>query len=492
MKRILRALFVAAIALCLMQAFALAADRVSVQLDGNAVRFTDAEPRIVDNRTFIPARAVLEQMGAEVSYDRGVVTAVRGGRTIAMTIGSPTFRVTENGETAELTMDVAPFIDPALGRTFIPVRFAAEALGANVGWDAAKRTVVIVDAEKQADALLAGKSFEYLDKFFAYSQKYNTGLWDGEVACSGNFDMDLSSVDPMMPKLSIPMSVTAKATTRDGMKMDLTETVTMDLSSVKPLLSMFVPSGVDADTDAEMEQALNEIIRALNRKGVSLSVRGDLSAGKLYMNIDASALGEDLAGELGLGKDTWLAFDFADLGVDFAALLEQSQSIDCRTLLSDVLSGVLSIADVNDVNACAELSAALQPMVDAFADSGFTRDGNAYTTAFTFAADGLALEFDLSLTIRNDAVVAYDVRVALEGAAPEVGAVSMTVKIGVNQRDELAGSIRMNFADMAGAAFDITGGYTRGRTEPVTVPPAGAEVVDFRDLVGSMDELPDL
>ena len=34
----------------------------------------------------------------------------------------------------------------------------------------------IADAEKQADALLAGKSFEYLDKFFAYSQKYNTGL----------------------------------------------------------------------------------------------------------------------------------------------------------------------------------------------------------------------------------------------------------------------------------------------------------------------------
>ena len=40
---------------------------ISVQLDGQALTFTDAVPQVVDQRTFLPFRAVFEAMGAEVS-----------------------------------------------------------------------------------------------------------------------------------------------------------------------------------------------------------------------------------------------------------------------------------------------------------------------------------------------------------------------------------------------------------------------------------------
>jgi hypothetical protein len=45
-----------------------------------------------------------------------------------------------NGKT--LTIDAPPVIK--LGRTFVPLRFISEALGAIVSWDAGTRTVTVV------------------------------------------------------------------------------------------------------------------------------------------------------------------------------------------------------------------------------------------------------------------------------------------------------------------------------------------------------------
>lgn len=57
--------------------------------------------------------------------------------TIKLEIGSE--KATVNDETK--TLDVPAFTEQ--GRTFLPIRFVAEALGANVNWDAATKTVVI-------------------------------------------------------------------------------------------------------------------------------------------------------------------------------------------------------------------------------------------------------------------------------------------------------------------------------------------------------------
>ncbi len=46
-----------------------------------------------------------------------------------------------NGNTGGATMDAVPFIFG--GRTFVPVRYLAEALGANVSWDASSQKITI-------------------------------------------------------------------------------------------------------------------------------------------------------------------------------------------------------------------------------------------------------------------------------------------------------------------------------------------------------------
>ena len=44
-------------------------DGVKVQVNGRLVDFPDAAPEVVDGRTMVPLRAVLEALGAEVDYD---------------------------------------------------------------------------------------------------------------------------------------------------------------------------------------------------------------------------------------------------------------------------------------------------------------------------------------------------------------------------------------------------------------------------------------
>jgi len=58
---------------------------------------------------------------------------------IVLRIGSQFYKV--KGKTQ--IMDAAPFIDPRYGRTMVPLRFIAEALGLNVGWDSNTRMVTV-------------------------------------------------------------------------------------------------------------------------------------------------------------------------------------------------------------------------------------------------------------------------------------------------------------------------------------------------------------
>jgi len=99
-------------------------------------------PFIREGVTLVPARYVSENLDADIAWDGATrqVTIVdeTTGQRIVLTIDSRTALV--NGRTVEL--EQAATI--AGGSTYVPVRFIAEQLGAQVGWDAASRTVSIV------------------------------------------------------------------------------------------------------------------------------------------------------------------------------------------------------------------------------------------------------------------------------------------------------------------------------------------------------------
>lgn len=97
-------------------------------------------PVIVNGRTFIPIRAIVESMGGTVGWDGTTqkVTINCSDSSIVLKIGSTTAMV--NGTPKEL--DVAPFTSDT-GRTMLPLRFITENLGCDVDWEWTTETVTI-------------------------------------------------------------------------------------------------------------------------------------------------------------------------------------------------------------------------------------------------------------------------------------------------------------------------------------------------------------
>ena len=86
----------------------------------------------------LPARFVAEALGAKVLWDSNTRTvSIIGEKAIAITIGSDTAYV--NGVVVKL--DSPAFI--ADDRTYLPLRFIAENLGADVEWLADELKIVI-------------------------------------------------------------------------------------------------------------------------------------------------------------------------------------------------------------------------------------------------------------------------------------------------------------------------------------------------------------
>lgn len=108
---------------------------------GDARVVMDAVPYIdtSSGRTLVPVRYLGDALSAQTDWDGNIrtVTVTKGSMTISMVIGSKTLNV--NGQT--LTMDQAPVISN--GRTYLPARWVAEALGNTVSWNASSRIVTI-------------------------------------------------------------------------------------------------------------------------------------------------------------------------------------------------------------------------------------------------------------------------------------------------------------------------------------------------------------
>jgi len=99
-------------------------------LVNNEMDTLDVAPYIKDSRTYVPLRALAQSFGAEVNWDEktGEITVDGNGTKVVLEVGKTTYTVNDN----EKTMDVAPELDSAAGRTLVPVRFVAEALGYTV------------------------------------------------------------------------------------------------------------------------------------------------------------------------------------------------------------------------------------------------------------------------------------------------------------------------------------------------------------------------
>lgn len=105
----------------------------------------DTAPVVVENRTFLPIRYVVETLGGKVVWDGAEqkVTIQKDGVVIELWIGKSTALI--NGAKTPLYKEnslISPFIS-GTGRTMLPLRFIAEALGCTVDWDGVTQRITV-------------------------------------------------------------------------------------------------------------------------------------------------------------------------------------------------------------------------------------------------------------------------------------------------------------------------------------------------------------
>lgn len=116
----------------------------SVYVVDSVVQIMDATPFIRDGRTMVPVRYLAMALGipeSGIGWDAATGTVSLGWENVRleMVIGQKVLLT--SGKPVQL--DVAPVIEG--GRTYLPARYVAEALGYQVGWNQATQAVVIAE-----------------------------------------------------------------------------------------------------------------------------------------------------------------------------------------------------------------------------------------------------------------------------------------------------------------------------------------------------------
>ncbi len=203
---------------------------IKVQLNGAYINFTDSEgnvsnPKILNNRTMVPMRKIFETLNAQVSWDEATrtVKATTSNKEITLVINNAVAKVKDlaTGVESSMTLDQAPVVSE--NRTLVPVRFIAESLDKEVGWDNATRTVIIIDMKDLTNYLsqtvpalqkLFDMNIEPVQAFKAASKISGSLAYTAEgenqaVTIDGNAEIAVNKAEEM--ESSIKLAVTGTA-----------------------------------------------------------------------------------------------------------------------------------------------------------------------------------------------------------------------------------------------------------------------------------------
>lgn len=145
-----------------------------VEVNGKRIWFPDAQPFLDKNqRVQVPIRFVSEALGAKVDWNgkTKLVTIALNPKVVKLTIGNKVFHV--DGQNQQ--MDTSALEKGS--RTFVPLRFVSQALGAKVVWDNAINTVEITTGDhKQEPKTAENKVAKQVTHGFTVFENTGSGL----------------------------------------------------------------------------------------------------------------------------------------------------------------------------------------------------------------------------------------------------------------------------------------------------------------------------
>lgn len=465
---------------------------VKVELDGKAVNFTDAEPQIVDGRTYVPFRAVFEALGAEVGYDEAAaaVSASRNGVTVLIPIGSSEITVDMGSYSYADYMDAAAFVSDA-GRTYIPVRYAAEALGCCVGWDANNRTVILVDTSSMVEKAFAGGQFTLLRKYMDYAEKFNQGSYEVSL------DMDMSCT--VLATEVMSMDCQAKGVTSGQSAAQMSMTMKMDLAGLVDLLARLGDAGMKEEITASLAEAGFEDLSM----EVEAQARLDMEKGAMYMNMSGVPGMEEV-----LPADTWLFIDLSEIlgGMDLGDMERIFEAVSPSQMAAAFINEMSYIYDKD--SAYNEIKTQVDAIVGAFADSAFVKNGQSYTNTQKIDDIGLTITLRLDTNAAGD-VAGYETGVDLTvpaetlglnesvfaqmdelgkqlGVTLRQGDVKLTARAGINEQNKETLKFELGMGNLVVLTINADGSYTPTSKTPETGLPAGAKSIGLEQWIAGI------
>lgn len=436
---------------------------VSVQVNGEDVTFSGAQPEMANGRTMVPMRAVLEALGATVDYDRATktVTATLGESKLTHVIG--TDKITVDGGQV-MTMDTASYIKG--GSTMVPLRFFSQALNYQVYWDRGERTAVVINKQAVIDEI--DKSFTILNGLQAKQAQALSGNLAMELDFSGSAKvLDSVNGDKDFP-FSMKMSALygSEAMNIQG---------TMDLS----IIALAIAEDLE-ELETEDSQALAELLKNVEFQMI-------YGGGSLWMEAPVLAEALRAAGEeLPEGK-VWMDLSGADLG-EVYDLYDMSLSSVGGITIGQALYAMVEMTDAEmPVLLYEDLSGTAALLKAMIGDDTFTKSGEDYTWKLDQAVmDKLAGELgasdvsfpgtmDMEMTIKADGSCTFDLKLNMADTTPAV----VLELSGSSSTTDSSIQGKVQIQNLCDVTFQGTAKVSASETAPVTAPPAGETVVDL-------------
>ena len=439
------------------------AGQVGVMVDETYVEFPDAVPEVVGGRTMVPCRQVLEAFGGAVTYENGEAVCRLEGVTLRFKAGRDTAIVTRaDGTETTVPMDVACYCKN--GRTYIPVRFFAEALGCDVLWDGMYETAVILRRDKVTAAL--DSRFTVLNRFLAALQAGELG---DHYKMTAGLEGDLTMLD----------SINGNKTYRFSADMELLASgTTMNFTARLKLGDWAKLMAAAGMTDDEELAQLAAVL-----KDARLEVIYDGEGGMVYMK--APGLSQLSYGTYADGS--WLAAPVTPL--------EELESAGISTVGGALYENELAYAKYGTpalvygelMESADELAAIMGD--DCFQSSGgysvLHYDKADYEAAL--AAEGgeeyaqWASEFeklDLELKIAQSGDATF--RVLVQNKDSGYGDVALVDASGSISAARVNMELLLRLKNQFDLSLRYTASAAPSTARPVTAPPAGATVIDTR------------
>ena len=437
---------------------------------GAYVHFADAQPEKVNGRVMVPFRAIAEVLGAEVTYDAGKITAKKDGETLSFALDGKQLTVTDSaGKTVKIVqLDTAPYKKG--GRTYVPVRFFAEAFGLTVQWDQDMQTAVLYDRAALVNDI--DSKFTVLNKWIKAQPSTENAKTLRTVATIGAAYTAFDTIDGNKDyKVDVKAEILANGQAIEA-------TVTVDL---RVLASYFLG---DSQADDVLTAAQAALLRSA-LSNVKLELLCSADSGDLYLKCPAVAkiLAMDETGDANLkalSNGAWLHINWADS--TFGALFSENLKILKNNTFTSVGE---SIVASNESNVTAyelgwedfyrNIKNNVNRLNDLLGDEQFTASGSRCTAkldkqnddygqtmtgSYTLnTADG---SFSGTLESRSDSWNTTKTVLTFSGSV-------QNCKLNVTYHTKNTGIL----------SLDITLTTTESSVEPKNTPPAGDKIVEW-------------